>query len=729
MANRDNRPYGLTAEQVRIRHTLHGKNDWDRVHKSGVFYRIWRRIRMPGPLLLLVTACVLLPLEQFTGAAVLFTAAVFYACAGPFLEWRAARTASLWDGVHTSEVPVIREGKEQRIMQAELVPGDLVLLCEGMSVPADGILLRADGLSVDESSLPWENTDVKKTVSSDETSGDCCYAGSQVLRGRGLLRVEQTGMETVYAQSLHLPAPTVMQKKDRRLLRLCLGIAAGVFLLAFALAFWKLAGSEARLLSSVVYGLTAALASVPVELPLVHTAILFLHAERLRQSKMPVRNLAAVEKLGEVTALCIDQTGSSFADRAAVRALWALDGDTQNLYELLKEEDEAVLSYIFPNGCKLSGQVKRLNGGETLVFTGTAAELLPYCSLTDAEQEAVRQRERELEKRGLQVAAYAASDQREDAGQAPLHLIGLIAYAQVQGQSEQELAACRLAGLHTIRLQEAAGSGEPEHGTFYCASFCEKRKVIEALKAGGESPAVVGYSASALKDADLRVAVAGQGNGDLWNGADVVLSDGKLSAFADAVREGRRACCTVRQSNGLLGAIHIPLVLSAVLFPLFGAFLLPLLYVVLLECIAGAACLLASTSRTQRPSKKNARLDVKKGRALQGVSLWLACYGSFLAVLWQSPGSLLPALSTWFAALLFAILFLTLSGGPGGTGVWAAVLVTVLALVFFFCTPLCQILWLVPLYDSQLLLALLAAMVAAFWQDWAGGTKNGGEWS
>lgn len=721
MANRENRPYGLTAEQVRIRQTLHGKNDWHRVHKNGGFYRIWRRLRMPGSLLLLITACALLLLKQFAGAAALLAAAVFYVCSVPVLEWRTSRTASLWDDVHAPAVPVIREGKEQRVMQMELVPGDLVLLCEGMSVPADGILLRADGLSVDESSLPWENTDVKKTVSSDETSGDCCYAGSQVLKGRGLLRVEQTGTETVYAQSLHLPSPTVMQKKDGATLRLCMGIAAGSFLLAFALAFWKLAGTETRLLGAVVYGLTAALAALPVELPLVHSAIFFLHAERLRQNQMPVRNLAAVEKLGEVTALCVDQTGCPFADRTAVRALWALDGDTQNLYELLKEEDEVAFSCLFPNGCKLSGQAKCLNGRDTVVFTGTAAELLPYCSLTDAEREAVRQRETELEKRGLQVAVYAAADRKEDAGQTPLHMVGLIAYMPMQSHSEQELAACRLAGLHTIRLQEAAGSGEPEHGAFYCASFCEKRKVIEALKAGGESPAVVGYSAAALKNADLRVAVAGQGNGDLWNGTDIALLGGKLSAFADAVQEGRRACRAVRQADGLLGAIHIPLALSAVLFPLFGTFLLPLLYVVLLEWIAGAACLLASASRTQRPNKK--------GWVLQGISLWLACFGSFLAVLWQNPGSLLPALSTWFAALLFAILFLSLPGRTAGTGAWAAVLIMVLVLAFFFCTPLCQVFGLAPLCDSQLLLALLAAVVAAFWQDWARETKNGGKWS
>ena len=276
MANRENRPYGLTAEQVRIRQTLHGKNDWDRVHKNGVFYRIWRRLRTPGPLLLLAAACALLLLERFAGAAALLAAVVLYVCSAPFLEWRASRTAALWDGVHAPAVPVIREGKEQRVLQVELVPGDLVLLCEGMSVPADGILLRADGLSVDESNLPWENTDVKKTVSSDEMSGDCCYAGSQVLRGRGLLRVEQTGMETVYAQSLHLPAPTVMQKKDGAMLRLCLGIAAVSFLLAFALAFWKLAGTETRLLNSVVYGLTAALAALPVELPLVHLSLIHI---------------------------------------------------------------------------------------------------------------------------------------------------------------------------------------------------------------------------------------------------------------------------------------------------------------------------------------------------------------------------------------------------------------------------------------------------------------------
>ncbi|WP_195983803.1 cation-transporting P-type ATPase [Clostridium sp. D33t1_170424_F3] len=721
MTNRENRPYGLTAEQVRIRQTLHGKNDWDRVHKNGVLYRIWRRLRTPGPLLLLLTSCVLLLLEQLTGAAVLFAASVLYVCTVPLLEWGASRTAALWESAHAPAVPVIREGKEQRVMQTDLVPGDLILLCEGMTVPADGILLRADGLSVDESSLPWENTDVKKAVSSDETSGDCCYAGSQILKGRGLLRVEQTGVETVYAQSLHLPAPTAMQKRDGAVLRFCLGIAAVSFLLAFALAFWKLAGTETRLLSAAAYGLTAALAALPVELPLVHTAIFFLHAERLRQNQMPVRNLAAVEKLGEVTALCVDQTGCPFADRTAVRALWALDGDTQNLYELLKEEGEAALSCVFPNGCKLSGQVKQLNGRDTVVFSGTAAELLPYCSLTDTEQEAVRQRETELKKRGLQVAAYAAADGKDAVGQFPLHLIGLIAYASMQGYSEQEFTACRLAGLHTIRLQEASGSGEPEHGAFYCASFCEKRKVVEALKAGGESPAAVGYSAAALKNADLRVAVAGQGSGDLWNGTDIVLLGGKLSAFADAVQEGRRACRAVRQADGLLGAIHLPLVLSAVLFPLFGAFLLPLLYVVLLAFIAGAACLLASVSRTQRPSKK--------GWVLRGVSLWLACFGSFLAVLWQNPGSLLPALSTWFAALLFAILFLSLSGGAAGTGVWVTVLATVLALAFFLCTPLCQVFWLAPLYDSQLLLALLAAGVAVFWQDWAGGTKNGGKWS
>jgi Ca2+-transporting ATPase len=103
-------------------------------------------------------------------------------------------------------VQAIRDGIEQSIFSVDLVPSDVILLCEGVKIPADGIVLRCNDLCVDESSLTGEAEGVWKCQiddcppSADYWRKDYCYAGTLVTLGTAAVRVEKIGAQTEYGK-------------------------------------------------------------------------------------------------------------------------------------------------------------------------------------------------------------------------------------------------------------------------------------------------------------------------------------------------------------------------------------------------------------------------------------------------------------------------------------------------------------------------------------------------
>ncbi|WP_459191938.1 cation-translocating P-type ATPase [Halosimplex sp. J119] len=247
-------------------------------------------------------------------------------------EYRAERSLEALRDMATPTVTVLRDGTEQRIDAVDLVPGDVVLLGQGDVVPADGRLIEASSLEVDEAPLTGESVPVGKTAETVEVDTplaereNMVYSGTSVTRGRGVAVVVATGMATemgAIATALsgtEDPRTPLQRDLDRLGRRLGLGV---VGLSAVIVAVLLLGGR-----GLVQAGLTAvslAVAAVPEGLPAVVTLTLALGVRQMADENALVRTLPAVEALGAVDVVCTDKTGTLTEGEMRVRAAWVHD--------------------------------------------------------------------------------------------------------------------------------------------------------------------------------------------------------------------------------------------------------------------------------------------------------------------------------------------------------------------------------------------------------------------
>jgi P-type Ca2+ transporter type 2C len=217
---------------------------------------------------------------------------------------------------------VVRDGREERIAAAEVVPGDVMLLAEGDAVSADGRLAEASSLTVAEAALTGESEPVLKDVALlAEPAGlgdrlNMVFNGTAVTRGRGRAVVTATGMATEMGRIAGLlgrtgEQQTPLQRELDRVGRM-LGIAvigfAVVVVAAILLTSELETASDA--VSVLLVGVSLAVAAVPEGLPAVLSVVLALGVQRMARRHAIVKKLSSVETLGSASAVCSDKTGT-----------------------------------------------------------------------------------------------------------------------------------------------------------------------------------------------------------------------------------------------------------------------------------------------------------------------------------------------------------------------------------------------------------------------------------
>ncbi|MCQ8894667.1 MAG: cation-translocating P-type ATPase [Methanolinea sp.] len=224
---------------------------------------------------------------------------------------------------------VIRDGNLVRIPGREVVSGDYLVLSEGDRVPADGVLLYSQSLSIDESLLTGESVPVRKTAGREgmvpsPPGGDdlpFVYSGTLVVQGQGLARVTAIGQKTEMGKIGK--ALMAVEREDSLLKREVAGIVrkvaiAGISLCAVIAVVYGL--SHASWVDGLLAGITLAMAILPEEFPVVLTVFLALGAWRLSRYNVLTRQVPAVETLGAATVLCVDKTGTLTENRMSVKA-------------------------------------------------------------------------------------------------------------------------------------------------------------------------------------------------------------------------------------------------------------------------------------------------------------------------------------------------------------------------------------------------------------------------
>ena len=263
-------------------------------------------------------------------AIVILAVMLINATVGFYQEWRAEQSLAALKEMLPSRARVRRQGEKLDIPAADLVPGDLVLLEAGDSVPADGRLWFAVGLEVDESALTGESQPASKqtdalhaaeTVLADRSN--MVYMNTLVTRGRAEIIITSTGVRTEMGRlSLELAAtsevPTPLQIQldglGKRLGAIALTLVGLLALIEFI--------RGTALAHIAIDAIALGVAAMPEGLPVVVTVTLALGMRNMARQHAIVKRLASVETLGCTTVICSDKTGTLTLNQMTVCAFW-----------------------------------------------------------------------------------------------------------------------------------------------------------------------------------------------------------------------------------------------------------------------------------------------------------------------------------------------------------------------------------------------------------------------
>jgi Ca2+-transporting ATPase len=257
---------------------------------------------------------------------------------GYIQQSRAEQAVAALRQMSAAQAEVVRDGARQSIPAAALVPGDVILIEEGDTVPADARLIQSTALQTAEAALTGESLPVSKDLDAiaDEVGlGDrhnMIFSGTAATYGRGRAVVTATGMQTQMGRIAGLlqeaPDETTPLQKELDHVGKLLGtivIVIAVAMIATILLVEDVHGFSA-IFDVLILGVALAVAAVPEGLPAVVTAVLALGVQRMAARNAIVRHLAAVETLGSANVIASDKTGTLTRNEMTVRRVVTASG-------------------------------------------------------------------------------------------------------------------------------------------------------------------------------------------------------------------------------------------------------------------------------------------------------------------------------------------------------------------------------------------------------------------
>ncbi len=308
-----------------------------------------------------------LPYEAIAILAIVILNAVM----GHLQQSRAEEAVAALKQMSAAQARVLRDGVRQAVPAAEVVPGDIILIEEGDTVPADARLIAVTSLQTAEAALTGESLPVAKQIAPVEAGaalGDrsnMVFSGTSVTYGHGRAVVTATGMQTEMGRIAGLleEAKAEVTPLQRQLDRVGRGLAIIVVGIAAVMIGTILMVAEVRSLSALfdvlILGVALAVAAVPEGLPAVVTAVLSIGVQRMARRNAIVRHLAAVETLGAADVIASDKTGTLTRNEMTVRAVLTACGRANFTGTGYAPEGEVTCPSGGPVGGELQTLVRR----------------------------------------------------------------------------------------------------------------------------------------------------------------------------------------------------------------------------------------------------------------------------------------------------------------------------------------------------------------------------------
>ena len=333
---------GLSGREAASRLAQSGPNLFRAHQTQSLLAQFLSRFRNPLVIILLVASAV----SAMTGEVanfVIITAIVLLSVTLDFVqEYRAGQAAEKLRHSVSVHATVVRDGAHMQVPVADVVSGDLVLLCAGDLVPADGVVLEARDFFVKQALLTGESYPVEKrpgTPAADATemqdATNAVFMGTSVISGAAKVLVARTGSRTAIGaiadRITREPPPTAFETGTRRFGLLILRLT--VLLVLFVLLVNAL--MHRPWLDSFLFAVALAVGLTPELLPMVVSVTLSRGALRMAAKRVIVKRLAAIQNLGSMDVLCTDKTGTLTEAKIRLeRHVDARGRDSQRVLEL-----------------------------------------------------------------------------------------------------------------------------------------------------------------------------------------------------------------------------------------------------------------------------------------------------------------------------------------------------------------------------------------------------------
>lgn len=491
---------GLTNEEVKLAREKFGKNLLIEENKENFLMKVVDVIKEPMFLLLMVAAIIYFILGEPKDGSIMLIFVVGVISIEVIQEWKTDKTLKALKNLSAPHIEVIREFKRITINSEELVPGDLMIITEGIKIPADGKVVYSNDLCVNESSLTGEALGVWKCSECiDENKQyfrkDYCYAGTLVIQGSGVILVKKIGANTEYGKigknvSENIEEDTLLQKQTGKLVKVCAGIAGILFALVSGMTYLNLQDVvfEDRIIQSILSGVTLAMAMIPEEFPVVLTVFLSMGAWRLAKKNSLVRKLPSVETLGAISVLCVDKTGTITMNEMTIDEVWSIDENVKHLSEvmgmaceteaydpmekamikyceknnILKEflfNGELITEYSFTHENKMMGHVWKREEGIIVAAKGSPEKILNICDLNNEDRKKIEDKIYNMSSKGLRVIAVGKmdiddeSDIKNTLEECTLKFLGLVGLLDPPREGiKDDIETCNRAGIRVVMI-------------------------------------------------------------------------------------------------------------------------------------------------------------------------------------------------------------------------------------------------------------------------------------
>ena len=476
---------GLTQSEVQKRQTEYGLNRIEEKKPTPLIILFLSQFADILIALLIIAAIASFAIGDIIDAGVILLAVLLNVIMGFIQEYRSMRAVESLKGLITKTAIVRRDNEISEIDSKELTIGDIVILEEGLKVPADLELIEAKRLSCDESNLTGESEAVKKDIN------DALYMDSNILSGNGVGVVKAIGMQTEIGRIANVvqedDEETPLSKRVGRLGKILSSIAIAVCIAIFILELLK----GIPIVETFMTAVSLAVAAIPEGLPAVLTLTLALGMNEMAKSKAIVKRLLSVETLGSCTVICSDKTGTLTENKMTVVESFYTNEDKTHLIgklcnnavtsgdEIIGDQtDGAILRYCKGHDCdlervdeipldsnrKMMTTIHRLDSTNNIVLSKGAPEIiLDKCKhiddngtikiLDDKTKQMILEKVGEMSGHELRVIGFAYKIRDENEDESNLTFTGLLGLMDPpKKDAKKAVSDCINAGIDVVMI-------------------------------------------------------------------------------------------------------------------------------------------------------------------------------------------------------------------------------------------------------------------------------------